>query len=164
VALWHVCCGVINRWRQRFGNLRQARLQIRNSTKFYTTTVKMPKAEVGSTKYLNNKLKSKGLQRLRWYCQVYLAAPIVSAPLTHNFSRSASAKCATRTASRCTRSPNRTLDKCSSSAKTPKNTSMITATSSSATSCNSSAHRTARRRSSSTTSTRNILRIRSMYT
>ena len=26
----------------------------------------MPKAEVGSTKYLNNKLKSKGLQRLRW--------------------------------------------------------------------------------------------------
>jgi DNA/RNA-binding protein KIN17 len=35
-----------------------------------STTVKMPKAEVGSTKYLNNKLKSKGLQRLRWYCQV----------------------------------------------------------------------------------------------
>lgn len=32
----------------------------------------MPKAEVGSTKYLNNKLKSKGLQRLRWYCQVRL--------------------------------------------------------------------------------------------
>ncbi|KAL3427063.1 hypothetical protein PVAG01_00572 [Phlyctema vagabunda] len=30
----------------------------------------MPKAEVGSTKYLNNQLKSKGLQRLRWYCQV----------------------------------------------------------------------------------------------
>lgn len=30
----------------------------------------MPKAEVGSTKYLNNKLKLKGLQRLRWYCQV----------------------------------------------------------------------------------------------
>ncbi|KAL7925282.1 domain of Kin17 curved DNA-binding domain-containing protein [Trichoderma austrokoningii] len=30
----------------------------------------MPKAEVGSTKYLNNRLKSKGLQRLRWYCQV----------------------------------------------------------------------------------------------
>ncbi|KUJ19852.1 uncharacterized protein LY89DRAFT_682689 [Mollisia scopiformis] len=30
----------------------------------------MPKAEAGSTKYLNNKLKSKGLQRLRWYCQV----------------------------------------------------------------------------------------------
>ncbi|KAI9158757.1 KIN17-like protein [Paramyrothecium foliicola] len=29
----------------------------------------MPKAEVGSTKYLGNKLKSKGLQRLRWYCQ-----------------------------------------------------------------------------------------------
>ncbi|RYP52506.1 hypothetical protein DL768_002333 [Monosporascus sp. mg162] len=30
----------------------------------------MPKAEVGSTKYLSNKLKAKGLQRLRWYCQV----------------------------------------------------------------------------------------------
>lgn len=30
----------------------------------------MPKAEVGSTKYLSNKMKSKGLQRLRWYCQV----------------------------------------------------------------------------------------------
>ncbi|TWU77560.1 hypothetical protein ED733_007626 [Metarhizium rileyi] len=30
----------------------------------------MPKAEVGSTKHLSNKLKSKGLQRLRWYCQV----------------------------------------------------------------------------------------------
>ena len=38
----------------------------------------MPKAEVGSTKYLNNKLKSKGLQRLRWsasgslLCVLYL--------------------------------------------------------------------------------------------
>lgn len=30
----------------------------------------MPKAEAGSVKHLNNKLKSKGLQRLRWYCQV----------------------------------------------------------------------------------------------
>lgn len=30
----------------------------------------MPKAEVGSTKYIANKMKSKGLQRLRWYCQV----------------------------------------------------------------------------------------------
>ncbi|KAM3561764.1 hypothetical protein MY1884_002193 [Beauveria asiatica] len=30
----------------------------------------MPKAEVGSVKHLNNKLKSKGLQRLRWYCQI----------------------------------------------------------------------------------------------
>ncbi|KAI9716591.1 MAG: hypothetical protein M1828_007624 [Chrysothrix sp. TS-e1954] len=29
----------------------------------------MPKAEAGSTKALNNKMKSKGLQRLRWYCQ-----------------------------------------------------------------------------------------------
>ncbi|OBT65988.1 hypothetical protein VE03_03214 [Pseudogymnoascus sp. 23342-1-I1] len=30
----------------------------------------MPRAEAGSTKQLNNQLKSKGLQRLRWYCQV----------------------------------------------------------------------------------------------
>lgn len=30
----------------------------------------MPKAEVGSTKYIANKLKAKGLQRLRWYCQI----------------------------------------------------------------------------------------------
>ncbi|EFW22940.1 hypothetical protein D8B26_006498 [Coccidioides posadasii str. Silveira] len=30
----------------------------------------MPRAEVGSTKFISNKLKSKGLQRLRWYCQV----------------------------------------------------------------------------------------------
>ncbi|KAJ1329577.1 DNA/RNA-binding protein KIN17 [Microdochium nivale] len=30
----------------------------------------MPKAEFGSTKHLANKMKSKGLQRLRWYCQV----------------------------------------------------------------------------------------------
>lgn len=30
----------------------------------------MPKAEMGSTKQLNNKMKSKGLQRLRWYCQL----------------------------------------------------------------------------------------------
>lgn len=29
----------------------------------------MPRAEVGSTKYVANKMKSKGLQRLRWYCQ-----------------------------------------------------------------------------------------------
>ncbi|KAI9672222.1 MAG: hypothetical protein M1831_002036 [Alyxoria varia] len=29
----------------------------------------MPKAEVGSTKHLANKMKAKGLQRLRWYCQ-----------------------------------------------------------------------------------------------
>lgn len=29
----------------------------------------MPKAEVGSTKHIANKLKSKGLQRLRWFCQ-----------------------------------------------------------------------------------------------
>ncbi|KAG8939230.1 hypothetical protein FRC04_006807 [Tulasnella sp. 424] len=30
----------------------------------------MPRAEVGSAKYLANKMKAKGLQRLRWYCQV----------------------------------------------------------------------------------------------
>ncbi|KAL1582671.1 hypothetical protein WHR41_08755 [Cladosporium halotolerans] len=30
----------------------------------------MPKAEVGSTKYVANKMKAKGLQRLRWYCQM----------------------------------------------------------------------------------------------
>ncbi|KAH6987368.1 domain of Kin17 curved DNA-binding protein-domain-containing protein [Ilyonectria sp. MPI-CAGE-AT-0026] len=30
----------------------------------------MGKAEVGSTKYVANRMKSKGLQRLRWYCQV----------------------------------------------------------------------------------------------
>ncbi|OAA71585.1 C2H2 finger domain-containing protein [Cordyceps fumosorosea ARSEF 2679] len=30
----------------------------------------MPKAEAGTVKHLNNKLKSKGLQRLRWFCQV----------------------------------------------------------------------------------------------
>lgn len=33
------------------------------------TTTSMPKAEVGSQKWLGNKMKSKGLQRLRWYCQ-----------------------------------------------------------------------------------------------
>jgi DNA/RNA-binding protein KIN17 len=30
----------------------------------------MPKAEVGSTKWVGNKMKAKGLQRLRWYCQI----------------------------------------------------------------------------------------------
>ncbi|KAJ7490543.1 domain of Kin17 curved DNA-binding protein-domain-containing protein [Mycena latifolia] len=30
----------------------------------------MPRAEVGTPKYVANKMKSKGLQRLRWYCQV----------------------------------------------------------------------------------------------
>lgn len=30
----------------------------------------MPKAEKGSIKHLANKMKAKGLQRLRWYCQV----------------------------------------------------------------------------------------------
>ncbi|KIX10109.1 uncharacterized protein Z518_01190 [Rhinocladiella mackenziei CBS 650.93] len=29
----------------------------------------MPRAEIGSTKYIANQMKSKGLQRLRWYCQ-----------------------------------------------------------------------------------------------
>lgn len=30
----------------------------------------MPKHDVGSAKWLGNKMKSKGLQRLRWYCQM----------------------------------------------------------------------------------------------
>ncbi|PSR70847.1 hypothetical protein PHLCEN_2v13288 [Hermanssonia centrifuga] len=30
----------------------------------------MPRAAVGTPKYLANKMKAKGLQRLRWYCQV----------------------------------------------------------------------------------------------
>jgi len=30
----------------------------------------MPKAEVGTPKYLANKMKAKGLQKLRWYCQM----------------------------------------------------------------------------------------------
>jgi DNA/RNA-binding protein KIN17 len=30
----------------------------------------MPKAEIGSTKHLANQMKSKGLQRLRWWCEV----------------------------------------------------------------------------------------------
>lgn len=29
----------------------------------------MGRAEVGTPKYIANKMKSKGLQRLRWYCQ-----------------------------------------------------------------------------------------------
>ncbi|KAJ4354650.1 uncharacterized protein N0V89_006387 [Didymosphaeria variabile] len=29
----------------------------------------MPKAEIGSTKHLANSMKSKGLQRLRWWCE-----------------------------------------------------------------------------------------------
>ncbi|KAK0727363.1 domain of Kin17 curved DNA-binding protein-domain-containing protein [Lasiosphaeria miniovina] len=30
----------------------------------------MPKAEFGSTKYVSNQMKSRGLNRLRWYCQL----------------------------------------------------------------------------------------------
>jgi len=30
----------------------------------------MPRAEAGTPKFIANKMKSKGLQRLRWYCQV----------------------------------------------------------------------------------------------
>ncbi|KAF1364791.1 zinc finger protein-like protein RTS2 [Lizonia empirigonia] len=30
----------------------------------------MPKAEAGSTKWVANKMKSKGLQRLRWWCEI----------------------------------------------------------------------------------------------
>lgn len=35
-----------------------------------TPNDKMGRAEAGSTKAISNKLKSKGLTRLRWYCQV----------------------------------------------------------------------------------------------
>lgn len=31
----------------------------------------MPRAEAGSTKAIGNKIKSKGLGRLRWYCQAW---------------------------------------------------------------------------------------------
>jgi DNA/RNA-binding protein KIN17 len=30
----------------------------------------MPRAEVGTPKWLSNKMKSKGLQKLRWFCQM----------------------------------------------------------------------------------------------
>ena len=30
----------------------------------------MPKNDVGGPKWLANKMKSKGLQKLRWYCQM----------------------------------------------------------------------------------------------
>ena len=30
----------------------------------------MGKAEVGTPKWIGNKIKSKGLQKLRWYCQM----------------------------------------------------------------------------------------------
>lgn len=33
----------------------------------------MPRAEAGSTKAIANKIKSKGLTRLRFYCQVRTA-------------------------------------------------------------------------------------------
>lgn len=33
-------------------------------------TAIMPKAEAGSTKWVANKMKSKGLQRLRWWCEI----------------------------------------------------------------------------------------------
>jgi hypothetical protein len=39
-------------------------------TQYEKETAKMPKAEVGSTKYIANRMKSRGLQRLRWYCQL----------------------------------------------------------------------------------------------
>ena len=32
--------------------------------------LKMPKNDVGGPKWLANKMKSKGLQKLRWYCQM----------------------------------------------------------------------------------------------
>jgi len=30
----------------------------------------MGRAEVGTPKWIGNKMKSKGLQKLRWYCQM----------------------------------------------------------------------------------------------
>ena len=30
----------------------------------------MGKAEAGSTKWVSNQMKSKGLTRLRWFCQI----------------------------------------------------------------------------------------------
>lgn len=50
--------------------LLNQRLTSRIAYQLSAHTAKMPKAEVGSTKYLANKMKAKGLQRLRWYCQI----------------------------------------------------------------------------------------------
>ena len=36
----------------------------------FTAPKKMPRAEAGTTKAIANQLKSKGLQRLRWWCEV----------------------------------------------------------------------------------------------
>merc|ERR1712029_786671 len=44
--------------------------KIRFSLKKVYFSKEMGKAEVGSAKWLGNKIKSKGLQRLRWYCQM----------------------------------------------------------------------------------------------
>jgi hypothetical protein len=41
----------------------------RNLKSLRRQTATMPRAEVGSNKYIANKMKSKGLQRLRWFCQ-----------------------------------------------------------------------------------------------
>jgi len=30
----------------------------------------MPRAEKGTSKYLSNRMKAKGLQKLKWYCQM----------------------------------------------------------------------------------------------
>lgn len=56
-------------------SVRQASSTFHNVTgnaphAFPSTFASMPKAEVGSTKWVANKSKAKGLQRLRWYCQV----------------------------------------------------------------------------------------------
>lgn len=56
-----------------FRNLQNIPPQIFQQPNDKSSTAKMPKAEFGSTKQLNNQLKSKGLQRLRWYCQVRLS-------------------------------------------------------------------------------------------
>lgn len=36
----------------------------------YSITITMPKAEVGTPKYVANQMKAKGLQKLRWFCQI----------------------------------------------------------------------------------------------
>lgn len=43
-----------------------------------TATAKMGRAEVGSTKHLANQMKSKGLQRLRWWVSLFLLLQLSS--------------------------------------------------------------------------------------
>ncbi len=44
---------------------------LKTSSKYETPPIHdMPRAKVGTSKYVANMMRSKGLQRLRWYCQV----------------------------------------------------------------------------------------------